>query len=92
MFFRLLVSSVEYALVTLEATRVINMRLQTNEGGDHGPQAAGLIISEKIRESAQAQADALNDMSDAVICANLRSIIQANEIGLAALRLGNQQA
>jgi hypothetical protein len=86
--FSLIVSGMECALMTLEATNVVAMRVQMIAKGDlAGQREAELMVSEKIEAFAQAGTDILAGVSNAVVLNNFRAVIQANELRLSALRL-----
>jgi hypothetical protein len=81
------VAGIESALMTLEATNVIMMRLQMiSKGNEKGQREAELMVTEKVEAFAKARSDFLDGVSNAVIRANLRSIVQANELRLSALQ------
>jgi hypothetical protein len=88
MFLSLFVSSIETALMTIEASNVIAMRFQIIAKGDaQARRESELMVSEKLGAFSQAGADVLAGLSNSVIRKNLRAIIRANEIRLHALRL-----
>jgi hypothetical protein len=85
--FGLFVSSMECALMTMEAANVIGMRLQVIAKNDvTGRLEAELMLSEKVEAFAQAGADLIAGASNSTVRNNLRTIIQANEVRLKALR------
>ena len=87
MFLSLLLSGWECALMGLEVSNVIGMRLQTIAKGDSRAfQEAELMVLEKLEALTQAGADVIAGVSASVIRANYRAIIQANEVRLSALR------
>jgi hypothetical protein len=88
MFLGLFVSGVECALMTIEAANVIAMRMPMIAKGDtRGQVEAELMIAEKFEAFAQAGADIMAGISSSIICENFRTVIQANEVRLNALRV-----
>jgi hypothetical protein len=84
---RLLVTSMETALMTIEASNVIALRVQMLCRGDlAAAREAELMVSEKLAAFTQAGTDVLFGISTDVIRKNLRSIIRANEMRLLGLR------
>ena len=64
MFLSLFVSGVECALMTLEASNVIAMRLRMIAKGDaQGQHESELMLSEKIKAFAQARHDMMTGVS-----------------------------
>jgi hypothetical protein len=88
MFLSLFVSSIESAMMTLEATNVIAMRLQMFCKGDaQALRESELMVSEKLDAFTRAGFDILTDASNDMIRENFRTAIQANEARLSAMRL-----
>jgi hypothetical protein len=89
MFLTLFVSSVETALISMEAANVISMRMQIlSKGNAEAGREVQLMVAEKIAVFTQAAADIMFGASDAMIRNNLRSAIQANQARLSALYRG----
>jgi hypothetical protein len=85
MFASLFVAGWECALLSLEASNVIGMRLEMLAKGDNRAfQEAELMVSEKLEALTQASADLIAGVSSSVIRANYRAVIQANEVRLRA--------
>jgi hypothetical protein len=83
MFASLFVAGWECALLSLEASNVIGMRLEMLAKGDNRAfQEAELMVSEKLEALTQASADLIAGVSSSVIRANYRAVIQANEVRL----------
>ncbi len=88
MFLSFFVSSIESALMTIEAGNVIVLRLQTICKGDKQAQReAELMIWEKLEAFGQAGIDAMTGVTNATIRDNLRVAVRANESRLIAMRL-----
>ena len=86
MFLNLIVAGMECALMTLEDTNVIAMRVQIiSKGDERGQREAELMVSEKVAAFSQAGADMMTGASNAAIRNNMRLIVQANEGRLNAL-------
>ena len=87
MFLSLFVSGCERALLSLEASNVIGMRLQMLAKGDaQALHELVLMISEKLEAFVQAGTDVMAGVSASVIRDNYRVVFQANEARLKALR------
>jgi hypothetical protein len=85
----LFVTSIETALMTIEAGNVIALRLQMICRGDlAAAREAELMVSEKLTAFTQAGTDVLSGISTDVIRNNMRSVIRANEMRLLGLRRG----
>jgi hypothetical protein len=84
---RIFVTSMETALMAIEAGNVISLRSQMLCRGDlAAAREAEMMISEKLTAFTQAGTDVLSGISTDVIRNNLRSAIQANEMRLLGLR------
>ena len=84
---RLFVTSLETAIMAIEASNVISLRLQMLSRGDRAAaQEAELMITEKIAAFTKAGADVMSGKSADVIRNNLRASIRANEARLLNLR------
>jgi 2-iminoacetate synthase ThiH len=84
---RLFVTSMETALMAIEAGNVISLRLQMLSRGDlAAAREAELMVSEKIAAFTKAGADVMSGVSAEVIRNNLRSAIRANAVRLSGLR------
>jgi hypothetical protein len=85
---RLFVTTLETALMAIEAGNVISLRLQMLSRGDLAAvREAELMLSEKIVAFTQAGTDMMSGISSEVIRNNLRASIRANEARLRGLRL-----
>jgi len=83
----LFVFGIEATLTTLEASNVIAMRLRMIAKGDAaGRRESELMISEKLDAFAKAGRDMAAGVSNAAIRQNFRTLIQANEARLGAIR------
>jgi hypothetical protein len=88
MFLSLFVSSIENALMILEAGNVISIRLQMFCKGDaQALRESELMVSEKMAAFTRAGFDMMAGASNAIIRENFRAAIQANEARLKALHL-----
>jgi hypothetical protein len=77
----------ECALMTMEAANVFGMRLQMIAKNDGpGRLESELMVSEKFEAFAQAGAGFMAGVSNSTVRNNLRTIFQANEVRLKALR------
>jgi hypothetical protein len=84
---RFFVTSMETALMTIEASNVISLRLQMLCRGDlAAAREAELMLSEKLAAFTRAGTEVLCGISADVTRNNLRSVIQANEARLLDLR------
>ena len=80
---RLFVTSMETAIMIVEAGNVIALRLQMLSLGDlAAAREAELMVSEKLAAFTQAGTDVMSGISSDVIRNNLRSIIRSNEARL----------
>jgi hypothetical protein len=87
MILSLFVSGIDTALMTVEASNVIAMRLQMIAKGDAaGQRESELMILEKMEAFAQAGLDVAAGTSSSVIQNNFRALIRANEARLRAVR------
>ena len=88
MFLSLFVSGIESALMTIEASNVISMRLQMFCKGDaQALRESELMLSEKVEAFARAGSDIMAGASNSMIRDNFRTAIRANEARLIALRV-----
>jgi 2-iminoacetate synthase ThiH len=84
---RLFVTSMETAIMIIEAGNVISLRLQMLSRGDlAAAREAELMVSEKLTAFAQAGTDVMSGISTDVIRNNVRAVIRANEMRLLGLR------